>query len=422
MARLSRQRAAVRATILKSAMSGESKKVSTGCKHPVEATVESKFKTMLKRLGPDLASCYHVGLDRLEFDYEVSNTCIGSGCSGDVLLAQSKHDAAQLFAVKTIRLETLVDLEDWHVLEAELEVMLRVNDPNIIEVSDIYETASCVHIVLPFMGGGNLASLSMTEMEAVHATRQILSGMQFLQKLGVVHRDIKPDNVVMDSFTGNLKIIDFGLSAFWKPGDNKLRLSCGTPGYMSPEMRTGKGYTCKTDMWSLGILVFKLLVGEMPFSVDPESVPPSQEQIREEIESLTELGLAARHFLSCLLNSDPSQRPTAAEALQHPWLIGDSLANDVSNLAHWKQPADCYKPAHPVRTRWADLCDEDEVFSKDAGLSACSTVEPVARPRWADLFDDEEDDFISNHWENSMQNTGEAPASECCVDSDEDQN
>jgi serine/threonine protein kinase len=337
-------------------------------------TLQSKFKSLLSRLEPRFAGRHHTGSEQLHFDYQLSSEVVGSGSSGDVMLARSKADTTKLYAVKKIMFNTLRSLEDWHLLEVELEVLLCADAPNVVSACDVYEDLDALHIVLPYMAGGHLVPAVQSEHGVSNVAYQMIAGMKYLHEFGMIHRDIKPENFVLEGPGGKLGIIDFGLSAFWMPGDKKLQLHCGTRGYMSPEMRTGKGYTNKADIWSFGISVFQLFTGELPFSL--EGVPPSQQEVDARIASAISMhSHLAQHFLASLLKVDPCARPTAAEALQHPWFTCSGMHTNVFGCG------DIYNTTPN---------DTDMLLQKwDRSLLRRSEDPPGSR--WADLFDDEDD-------------------------------
>jgi 5'-AMP-activated protein kinase catalytic alpha subunit len=94
--------------------------------------------------------------------------------------------------------------------------------------------------------------------------QQILSGVEYIHKNGIVHRDLKPENLLFDEHR-NIKIVDFGLSNQYKPGE-RLKTACGSPCYAAPEMIAGKRYECsRVDVWSCGIILYAMLCGYLPF-------------------------------------------------------------------------------------------------------------------------------------------------------------
>ena len=109
----------------------------------------------------------------------------------------------------------------------------------------------------------------LDEKEAVAFMQQILSGVEYIHRNGIVHRDLKPENLLLDG-NKNIKIVDFGLSNQYKPGE-KLKTACGSPCYAAPEMIAGKRYECLgTDIWSCGIILYAMLCGFLPFE-DPNT-------------------------------------------------------------------------------------------------------------------------------------------------------
>ena len=109
----------------------------------------------------------------------------------------------------------------------------------------------------------------LDETEASKFMHQILSGIQYIHKNGIVHRDLKPENLLLDH-NKNVKIVDFGLSNQYKPGQ-KLKTACGSPCYAAPEMIAGKRYEClNVDIWSCGIILYAMLCGYLPFE-DPNT-------------------------------------------------------------------------------------------------------------------------------------------------------
>jgi serine/threonine protein kinase len=365
-------------------------KIESLAYHHVDASArQSKFQSQLTEMDTQFAGRYHIGAGKLEVDYDVSTDVLGSGCTGDVLLARRRSDSESLFAVKTYELSQLSSAGDWTLLKIEMKLLLESDHQNVLRVSDIYEEQDVLHIVTPFMAGGDLGSARLSELQVKMAAKQMIAGAQYLHGLGYIHRDIKPANFVFDS-NDDVKIIDFGLCANWKPNGRRLQRRCGTHGFMSPEMCKREGYTNKTDIWSLGVSIFHLLEAELPFDRDSDT-SPSQPEVDARIESCS-LGMLAQHFLKSLLTVDPNSRPTAEQALLHPWLAGN-FSNDALEaplaLQQWEQSLlNSRKKASS--DRWADMDSDDE----DSALGAWGTSQARfcdKAPRWADILSDAED-------------------------------
>jgi len=209
---------------------------------------------------------------------------------------------------------------------SECEIFLCMDHPHVARLTDVYEEKDCLNLVMECMGGGEvfqrvLKEKRFSEKDAVDTAWQMLLALNYIHTQGVVHRDIKLENFLYESEGArHLKLIDFGFSKLWTP-NTKLRLSCGTLSYVAPEV-LGQSYGSKCDMWSLGVTVFILLFGYMPFSGAEEhqikciKAGKYTKQERLWNKASTE----AHHFIESLLVTDPARRLSAAEALETPWI------------------------------------------------------------------------------------------------------
>uniref|UniRef100_A0A383VKX5 Protein kinase domain-containing protein n=1 Tax=Tetradesmus obliquus TaxID=3088 RepID=A0A383VKX5_TETOB len=220
-------------------------------------------------------------------------------------------------------------------LEREIQVLCKVDHPNCIKLYAVYITGRKVYIVTELVTGGELLDRvtekgNYTEMDAAHIIRQILQGVQYLHSHGIVHRDLKLENMVMLNQLDDspVKIADFGLSKFFS-NDNVLSTMCGSPQYVAPEvLGVGDGlkeYSPAVDMWSVGVILFILLSGYSPFDDDNDAV------LFEKIKSgnydaddpiWENISAEAKDVVAKLLTVDAEARLTADEALAHPWVQG----------------------------------------------------------------------------------------------------
>jgi 5'-AMP-activated protein kinase catalytic alpha subunit len=133
----------------------------------------------------------------------------------------------------------------------------------------IIETKTDIHLIMEYADGGELFDYivkkkRLDEQEAIFFMQQIVAGVEYIHKNGIVHRDLKPENLLLDQ-NRMLKIVDFGLSNQYKPGE-RLKTACGSPCYAAPEMIAGKKYEClNVDIWSCGIILYAMLCGYLPF-------------------------------------------------------------------------------------------------------------------------------------------------------------
>eukprot|EP01083_Nonionella_stella_P012183 34572_1 len=264
-----------------------------------------------------------------------------------------------VFAAKIISTSKMLqqDINDTH---EEVEILGRLDHPNIVHLVDYIFTPRHLYIVLECLSGGELfdrlqKKKRFTERMAANITKQIGSGLAYLHEKGIVHRDLKPENLIYehDGDDANIKISDFGLSRDTRK--RALKTSCGTPGYVAPEIIRQQPYDETVDLWALGVIIYILLCGYPPFvgaGVD------SQQVMFKKIKSgkydfpardWAGVSSAAMDCIDCLLVLNPKDRMSAKELLEHPWIAqlskkgamdeDDSFANihfkaNLSNYLH----------------------------------------------------------------------------------------
>ncbi|EEF38316.1 calcium-dependent protein kinase, putative [Ricinus communis] len=194
----------------------------------------------------------------------------GEGSSGAVFLCVEKATSRQ-YACKVIEKANLTRTEHVKALVGEIQIMRHLEgNPNVASIQDAYEDSEAVYIVMELCRGGELFDRMKkrgrcTETEAAELIRTIVTVVQSLHSSGVMHKDLKPDNFLFLNEEQNspLKVIDFGLSTFFKPGE-KLSEPAGTPFYIAPEVLK-KHYGPEADIWSAGVILYILLSGTPPF-------------------------------------------------------------------------------------------------------------------------------------------------------------
>ncbi|EOA92930.1 Maternal embryonic leucine zipper kinase [Anas platyrhynchos] len=161
----------------------------------------------------------------------------------------------------------------------------------------------------------------LSEEEARVFFRQIVSAIAYVHSEGYAHRDLKPENLLIDE-EHNLKLIDFGLCAKPKGGlDYHLNTCCGSPAYAAPELIQGKAYIgSEADIWSMGVLLYALLCGFLPF--DDDNVMAVYRRIMRGKYTIPKwLSPSSTLLLSQMLQVDPKKRITVKHLLSHPWLM-----------------------------------------------------------------------------------------------------
>ncbi|XP_074670313.1 hormonally up-regulated neu tumor-associated kinase isoform X2 [Strix aluco] len=213
-------------------------------------------------------------------------------------------------------------------LRREGQIQQMIRHPNIAQLLDILETENSYYLVMELCPGGNLMhkiyeKKRLEEHEARKYIRQLILAVEHLHRAGVVHRDLKIENLLLDE-DNNIKLIDFGLSncAGILGYSDPFSTQCGSPAYAAPELLARKKYGPKIDVWSIGVNMYAMLTGTLPFTVEPFSLRALyQKMVDKEMNPFpTQLSTAAINFLRLLLEPDPAKRPNIQQALANRWL------------------------------------------------------------------------------------------------------
>ena len=268
-------------------------------------------------------------------DYIILPTVLGTGCYG--VVRECVHIRTNTsFAVKSIEKAKMTRL---HHLRREIDLLASVQHPSIIRLIDCYEDAHHVHIVTEKCSGelfdrieqsfNNNRQGCFNEQSSARIIKSLLEAVAYLHANGIIHRDVKPENILLDSTneeSPSIKLIDFGLARRHRHGiDRNLSNFRGTIYYMSPELLKCN-YSSPTDVWSIGVIAYILLAGYPPFDGDTD--PEIYASIAEgNVEFPSFMGwsnksLQCIDFIKSLLTKDPRERFTAQEALLHPWIVG----------------------------------------------------------------------------------------------------
>ncbi|XP_062901177.1 ribosomal protein S6 kinase alpha-5 isoform X1 [Mobula hypostoma] len=263
---------------------------------------------------------------------------LGTGAYGKVFLVRkiSGHDTGKLFAMKVLKKATIVQkAKTAEHTRTERQVLEHIRQsPFLVTLHYAFQTDTKLHLILDYVNGGELFThLSQRERFTENAVRiysgEIVLALEHLHKLGIIYRDIKLENILLDS-NGHVVLTDFGLSKEFLIDENERAYSfCGTIEYMAPEIVQGgdAGHDKAVDWWSLGVLMYELKTGASPFTVDGEK--NSQAEISKRILKSDppyppEIGPLAKDIMKKLLVKDPKKRlgsgPGGAEEIKsHPF-------------------------------------------------------------------------------------------------------
>ncbi|KAG8200582.1 hypothetical protein JTE90_000652 [Oedothorax gibbosus] len=278
----------------------------------------------------------------LEGKYILHQT-LGTGGFAKVKLATHMLTGEKV-AIKIMDKATLGD--DLPRVQLEIEALKVLNHPNICKLYQVIETENKFFLVLEYCPGGELFDYiiekdRVTEKEARAFFRQIISAVSYIHGKGYAHRDLKPENLLLDG-EHNLKLIDFGLCAKPKSGmQQQLDTCCGSPAYAAPELITGDNYNGnKVDIWSMGVLLYALLCGFLPF--DDENVTKLYRKIQKgRYFCPSWLSVESKAILSEMLQVNPARRISIEDLKVHPWILKDS---DVRTQWHCQKQIEEYDP------------------------------------------------------------------------------
>ncbi len=264
---------------------------------------------------------------------------IGKGSFGKVFMGMNVKNG-ELLAIKQVNLNTTEDQETAMQIQTEITLMENLRHPNIVSLLGTQRTGHKLNIIMEYVPGKSLDVLlekfgAFHERVIISYARQLLDALAFCHAHGVVHRDIKGKNVLVDT-QGNLKLADFGSAKRFKDVLRKDAPSLSynyTPLWTAPEVLVGD-YNSKVDVWSLGCVVIEMATAKPPWSEQNFEHPfralyhiANDNSIPRIPERLSENG---KNFLRLCLRRNPDERPSAAELLNHPWLAKDQPQNSTT--------------------------------------------------------------------------------------------
>ncbi|XP_071234616.1 serine/threonine-protein kinase MARK2 isoform X8 [Salvelinus alpinus] len=271
---------------------------------------------------------------------------IGKGNFAKVKLARHVLTGKEV-AVKIID-KTQLNSSSLQKLFREVRIMKLLNHPNIVKLFEVIETEKTLYLVMEYASGGEVfdylvAHGRMKEKEARAKFRQIVSAVQYCHQKCIVHRDLKAENLLLDSDM-NIKIADFGFSNEFVMG-SKLDTFCGSPPYAAPELFQGKKYDGpEVDVWSLGVILYTLVSGSLPF--DGQNLKELRERVlRGKYRIPFYMSTDCENLLKKFLILNPTKRGSLEQIMKDRWM---NVGHDEEELKPYIEPMPDYKD--PKRT------------------------------------------------------------------------
>lgn len=254
---------------------------------------------------------------------------LGEGSFGKVFLVRkiTVPDAGTLYAMKVLKKATL-KVRDRERTKMERNILASINHPFIVGLHYAFQTEGKLYLVLDFLRGGDLfgrlaKEIMFTEEDVKFYMAELVLALDHLHSLGIIYRDLKPENILLD-YEGHIALTDFGLSkeSVFKDEDRTFSF-CGTVEYMAPEVVSRKGHTHVCDWWSLGVLMFEMLVGTLPFTCKDRKQTMNQ-ILRAKLRMPEFLSPEAQSLLRALFKRNPANRLGAGltgsnEIKSHPF-------------------------------------------------------------------------------------------------------
>ena len=251
---------------------------------------------------------------------------LGVGSFGRVILVSHKKTKAQ-YAIKAIDKRNKTNIEEKPYFRRELEVMYKIHHPNVVKLFGHFEDDKFCYFLMEYIGKGNVYNLITKDIKKRLSTqmvasviKDVISAVFFLHNMDppIIHRDIKPENVLL---TDNMiaKLTDFGWSNYIEE-DEVRKTVCGTPIYLAPEIIKQQGHDEKVDIWCIGVLLFELITGHVPFlGNDLDTLKRNILNLR--IAWPKDINPDAKNLISQILKLDPKQRISLEQMLKHPFFL-----------------------------------------------------------------------------------------------------
>ena len=267
-------------------------------------------------------------IEKTEKEFQIGNYLIkntlGQGTFGRVKLGIYLPTMEKM-AIKILEKSKIHDKDDKIRINREFEMLTKFNHINVILVTEIFESYDSYYSVMEYCEGGELFNYivkkrRLSEEESAFFYYQLINGLEYIHSLNMVHRDLKPENLLLTK-EHILKIIDFGLSNYYKDKNKLLSTPCGSPCYASPEMIAGKNYDgFKIDIWSTGIILYAMLCGFLPFE-DNDNDQLFKKILECKLEFPKYVKGNSKDLIQKILVTNPKERITIKDIKQHPFYI-----------------------------------------------------------------------------------------------------
>ena len=277
-------------------------------------------------------------------DFEISEE-LGAGSFGHVYIVTHKTTKAK-YAIKAIDKRNKSNQNEKPYFRREIEVMYKIHHPNVVKLYGHFEDNNYCYFIMEYIAKGNIYQLiphdnkkRLNAKIVASLMKDVISSVYYLHHMKpiIIHRDIKPENVLLgDNLVA--KLTDFGWSNYMQE-DEKRQTVCGTPIYLAPEIIKEDGHDEKVDIWCIGVLLFELITGNVPFQGnDIDTLKENILHLR--ISWPKDINIDAKNLIKKILKLDPNSRISLEEMLKHPFFT-KYFPNAVKDLIKPEDQGEC---------------------------------------------------------------------------------
>ena len=337
-----------------------------------------------KKKNEDLLESFLANKDDNPFGIKLKVTdfqklkLLGKGSFGEVYLVKFKKNN-KIYAMKILDKNDIIEKHQEEHTKIERDLLTRINCPFIVNIKFAFQDKDNLYIITEFMQGGELffhlhKEKRFKDEKAKFYIIEIILAIEYLHKNKMLYRDLKPENVLIDT-NGHIKLTDFGLSKIIQKPKEKAYTICGTPQYLAPEVLSDKGYDCTVDWWSLGCVLYELLIGRSPFRILlGDSL--NEDFYKKKILIPDYVSDEAQDLITKLLIINPLKRlgygeDGAYKIKQHPYFKGINW-DDAWNLK--LKPPFIPNLSNETDLKYFDNMITDEKLNSDSDLSGISTL------------------------------------------------
>lgn len=302
----------------------------------------------------------------------------------------TSNDSQKVYAAKVVSKSSLAKSRARQKLMSEVKIHSSLHHSGVVRFEQFFEDAENIYMLLELCANQTLSELikrrrRLTELETKCYAVQLIEGLKYLHAHRVIHRDLKLGNLFLTDRMV-LKIGDFGLATKLEFEGERKRTICGTPNYIAPEILEGRvGHSYEVDIWSLGVIIFTLLVGKPPF--ETQDVKTTYKRIRMNIYAFpenVEISDLAKNLVHRVLSSDPLKRPKLEEILSHPFFTDTKIPSVLPSSTLVCQPSSSFvkqytgREEHTLAARLESTGPYKENLGKGRECGGVSTERGVA--------------------------------------------